>query len=166
MKHWRKNGIVLGQGMKDSPMIDGVKIIPLKQIKDNRGMVMHMMRSDSPWFKGFGEIYFSVVNLGVVKAWKRHKVMTQNFAVPEGIILLVLYDDRHGSSTYGEIQTIEIGINQYYLVQIPPMIWYGFKTNGKGHAIIANCTDVAHEATECEHLDHFATSIPYKWDAY
>ena len=40
-------------------MIDGIKITPLKQIRDNRGKIMHMLRSDSSIFKGFGEIYFS-----------------------------------------------------------------------------------------------------------
>ena len=40
-------------------MIEGVKITPLKQIKDRRGKIMHMLRSDSPIFQNFGEIYFS-----------------------------------------------------------------------------------------------------------
>ena len=49
-------------------MIEGVKITPLKQIKDERGKIMHMLRSDSKIFKKFGEIYFSTVNKGFVKA--------------------------------------------------------------------------------------------------
>ena len=42
-------------------MIDGVIISPLKQILDERGKVMHMLRGDSEGFVGFGEIYFSVI---------------------------------------------------------------------------------------------------------
>ena len=42
-------------------MIEGVKITPLKQIKAERGKIMHMLRSDSPVFKSFGEVYFSTV---------------------------------------------------------------------------------------------------------
>jgi len=145
-------------------MIDGVRIIPLKQIKDDRGMVMHMMRSDSPWFKGFGEVYFSLVNHGVVKAWKRHKKMTQSFVVPEGEIKLVLYDKRDGSNTHGEFQTVEMGALKYCMLQIPPMIWYGFKAVGDGHAIIANCTDIPHDTNESEHMDRFDPAISYKWD--
>ena len=38
-------------------MIDGVTITPLKQIFDERGKVMHMMRDDSSVFSKFGEIY-------------------------------------------------------------------------------------------------------------
>ena len=41
-------------------MIEGVILTPLKQISDERGKVMHMLRwKDSPVFSKFGEIYFS-----------------------------------------------------------------------------------------------------------
>ena len=43
-------------------MIEGVIITPLKQIEDERGKVMHMLREDSKVFKRFGEIYFSFTN--------------------------------------------------------------------------------------------------------
>ena len=41
--------------------IEGIKITPLKIISDNRGSVMHMLRSDSDVFQKFGEIYFSTI---------------------------------------------------------------------------------------------------------
>ena len=41
--------------------IEGVTVRPLRQICDERGKVMHMLRSDDPHFERFGEIYFSVV---------------------------------------------------------------------------------------------------------
>ena len=50
-------------------MIDGVKIIDLKKIPDERGMIMHMLKSTDSHFKNFGEIYFSCGYPGVVKAW-------------------------------------------------------------------------------------------------
>ena len=37
-------------------MIDGVVITPLRQIVDERGKVMHMLRRDAQHFSGFGEI--------------------------------------------------------------------------------------------------------------
>lgn len=42
-------------------MIKGVDVRPLRQIPDERGKVMHMLRPDDAWFESFGEIYFSVV---------------------------------------------------------------------------------------------------------
>ncbi len=50
-------------------MIEGITITPLKQILDERGKVMHMLRRDDEHFQQFGEIYFSTVRPNVVKAW-------------------------------------------------------------------------------------------------
>ena len=41
--------------------IEGIKITPLKIIKDHRGSVMHMIRNDNEVFEEFGEIYFSTI---------------------------------------------------------------------------------------------------------
>ena len=62
-------------------MIEGVLITPLRQIMDERGKVMHMLREDSPAFSRFGEIYFSCTHPGAIKAWHLHKKMTLNYAV-------------------------------------------------------------------------------------
>ena len=72
-------------------MLDGVTVTPLKRIADERGAVLHMLRADDPLFEGIGEIYFSVVRAGVIKAWKRHSRMIQHFAVPSGNIRLVIF---------------------------------------------------------------------------
>jgi dTDP-4-dehydrorhamnose 3,5-epimerase len=82
-------------------MIDGVILTPLRQIFDERGKVMHMLREDSPVFSRFGEIYFSCTHPGVVKAWHLHKEMTLNYAVIYGEIKFVLFDDRPESTTRG-----------------------------------------------------------------
>ena len=82
-------------------MIEGIKIIPLKQIFDERGKVMHMMRNDSDIFTQFGEIYFSVTYPGVVKAWHLHKEMTLNYSVVSGAIKFVFYDEWVDSKTKG-----------------------------------------------------------------
>ena len=77
-------------------MIHGVEIHPLRQIPDERGKIMHMLRADARHFQKFGEIYFSVVYPGVIKGWHLHKRMTLNYAVIKGMIKLVLHDDRAG----------------------------------------------------------------------
>jgi dTDP-4-dehydrorhamnose 3,5-epimerase len=144
-------------------MIKGTIVKELKQIKDERGKVMHMIRSDSELFKGFGEVYFSVVNPGVVKAWKRHREMTQHFAVPVGAIRLVMFDDRDGSPTNGQVDALEIGEENYCLVRIPPGVWYGFKGTSKAPAMIANCTDIPHDPKETDKREESDDRIPYVW---
>ncbi len=144
-------------------MIDGVVVTPLRQIFDERGSVMHMLRSDSPQFKQFGEIYFSCTHPGAIKAWHRHKRMTINYAVVFGQIKCVLYDDRPNSSTHGEIQELFVSPQNYCLVTIPPMIWNGFKGIGDKSAIVANCATLPHDPEEIERKSPFDSGIPYDW---
>ena len=145
-------------------MIEGVLVKPLRQIVDERGKVMHMLRNDEPDFSGFGEIYFSTVYPGVVKGWHLHTRMTLNYAVPFGIIKLVLFDDRPGSPTRGELQEIFLGPENYCLVRIPPHVWNGFKGVGTIPAIVANCSSIPHDPTEIERKDPHDQSIPYRWE--
>lgn len=145
-------------------MINGVVVQELKKIVDEKGKVMHMLRVDSPLFTKFGEVYFSSVNGGAIKAWKRHRIMTQHIAVPIGKIRLAIYDDRKSSSTCGQLDTIEIGEDNYSLVKIPPLLWYGFKGTSAYAALIVNCTDFPHDPAETERIDSDDTRIPYCWD--
>ena len=145
-------------------IIQGVIIKPLKIIADERGKIMHMLRKDSEYYLQFGEIYFSTVNPGFVKGWKKHSKMTQHYAVPLGSIKLVLYDGRDNSETYGIVQEICLGESNYCLVCIPPGIWYAFSTKGQKEALIANCTDMPHDPSESFSMDLDNKIIPYKWD--
>ncbi|HLF18600.1 MAG TPA: dTDP-4-dehydrorhamnose 3,5-epimerase family protein [Candidatus Omnitrophota bacterium] len=145
-------------------MIKGVIIEKLKEMNDERGSVKRMLRCDAPYFERFGEIYFSTVNPGFIKGWKKHLKQTQHFAVPVGVLQLVIYDDRADSSTKGEVQEIRIGEGNYQLVRIPPNVWYSFKAKSTGPAMIANCTDMPHNPKESVQLEISDPSIPYSWD--
>ena len=145
-------------------MIDGVIITPLKQIPDERGKIMHMLKCDSKNFKSFGEIYFSCIYPGAVKAWHIHKIMELNYAVVFGNIKLVLFDDRKDSKTNGQFQEIFIGQENYSLVTIPPLVWNGFKGVGTQTAIVANCSTIPHDPNEIMRLEPTSTKIPYDWE--
>jgi len=145
-------------------MIQGVTITPLRQIIDERGKVMHMLRADSPGFDRFGEIYFSVVHSGAVKAWHLHHIMTLNYAVVSGKIKFVLFDDRLNSSTRGEVQELFLSTDNYCLVTVPPGIWNGFKGVGDQSAIVANCATIPHDPREIERRAPDDEMIPYDWE--
>ncbi len=144
-------------------MIEGVEVHPLKQILDERGKIMHMLRSDAPHFKKFGEIYFSCVNPGAIKAWHIHKVMTLNYTCVGGSVKFVLFDSREGSPTKGKVQEIFLGESNYVLVTVPPLVWNGFKGIGDKTSTIANCATHVHDASEISRLDPFSKEIPYDW---
>jgi dTDP-4-dehydrorhamnose 3,5-epimerase len=144
-------------------MIEGVRVRPLRQIVDERGKIMHFLTSDDEEFTQFGEVYFSTIHPGVVKAWHQHKLMTLNYVAPVGQIKFVLYDPRTSSSTYGEIVELFLGPDNYCLVSVPPMIWNGFKGIGTDTSLVANCSSIRHNPDEINRLDPFENDIPYDW---
>tara|TARA_B100000965_G_C19304802_1_gene631776 strand:+ start:142 stop:600 length:459 start_codon:yes stop_codon:yes gene_type:complete len=143
--------------------IEGMSVRNLRIIENEKGSVLHMIRSDSEHFKRFGEIYFSEVMPDTVKGWKKHKKTTQNFVVPVGRIKLVLYDQRPESETFGMITEIELGRNDYKMVTFPPELWYGFKGLSRDKSIIANLIDHPHDPKESESIDINDSLIPYTW---
>lgn len=144
-------------------MIEGVVVTPQRQICDERGKVMKMLSREDEVFREFGEIYFSCAYPGAIKGWHLHRRMTLNYAVPHGRIKFVLYDDRAGSPTRGEIQEVFMGTDNYCLVTVPPLVWNGFKGLGSEMAVVANCASISHDPAEIERLDPFDASIPYDW---
>jgi dTDP-4-dehydrorhamnose 3,5-epimerase len=145
-------------------MIDGVKIVPLRKICDERGMILHLLKATDEHFLEFGEIYFSCGYPGIVKAWHIHKEMTLNNACIVGMIKLVLYDLRPDSPTKGELMELFIGEDNYCLVQIPPGITNGYKAYGDKMAMLANCATMPHDRNELIYIDPFENDIPYDWD--
>ena len=148
--------------------IDGALLQPLGVISTPGGPVLHMLRPGSallPDFsKGFGEIYFSEVLPGHVKAWKCHTRQVQHFAVPTGLLRIVLYDGRPDSPTRGVVCELTLGRPENYsLLRMPTGVWYGFAALGQAPALICNCADVPHDPAEGQRLPVDDPSIPYCW---
>lgn len=140
--------------------IAGLVVTPLREIVDARGAVLHMFRSDAPEFTHFGECYFSLVNPGAVKAWKRHQRQSQNLAVPVGRVRFVVCDTREDSPTRGNVRLIELGRpGAYARLHMPPLVWYGFACVGDAVALVANCADLPHDPTENEAVDDSAFAV-------
>ena len=146
-------------------MIDGVEIGTLKQIHDDRGAVFHMLRAETGLLDNIGEIYFSIVNPGVIKGWKQHKTMTMKLAVPKGKVKFVMYDDRENSPTKGEVQEIEVGESEtdYQLITVPPLIWNSFQCISSDPAILCNCASIPYDPSEAELLPIDNDKIQYNW---
>ena len=144
--------------------IYGVELVSLNVIFDQRGAVLHMIRSDAPGFSQIGEVYFSEVLPGAVKAWKRHLRQSQMLTVPVGRILIVMFDGRVDSPTYMQIFELELGRpDMYSRLKIPPLVWYGFAGIAKVPSLIVNCPDIPHDSTESEKLDFENGPVAFDW---
>jgi dTDP-4-dehydrorhamnose 3,5-epimerase len=146
-------------------MIEGVKIINLKKIPDERGAIFHMLKNTDEHFTEFGEIYFSICYPGIIKGWHEHTKQTQNYCVIDGMMKLVLFDNRPKSTTYKKLQEIFLGDLNYLLVQIPPFVINGYKCVGEKKCIVANCSDLSHDPNEMiRHDPRKNHLIDYSWE--
>jgi len=155
------DGVRVLQGQR---IIEGVKIVPLRRIPDERGTVYHMLKTTDPHFSGFGEIYFSSVYPGVIKGWHRHRDMTLHYACIVGTVKVALYDERESSPTRGVLMEVFLGPDHNALLIIPPEVWNGFKGMSAPHAIVANCSTHPHDPSRTTRLDPLNNHIPYSWD--
>lgn len=151
-------------------MIDGVIITPLREMADARGSVRHVLRRPNI-AQEVGEIYFSRVEYGVVKAWHLHSRMTLRYVVAYGRILLGLYDTRAGSPTEGQVVSLYLSDTgeDYKMVTIPPGIWNGFRADPDGldeAAVVLNCADMPHDPKEIVRANPRAFLLDFPWGEY
>jgi dTDP-4-dehydrorhamnose 3,5-epimerase len=133
--------------------ISGVLVSKLKIIKNPKGDVRHALKKSDLSFLDFGEAYFTFINKGETKGWKRHKKMVLNFIVPVGGIILYLYDDRQTSPTFSMKQTIILNSANYVRVTIPSMIWVAFEGLESNVNLLLNIANIEHDPDESENVD-------------
>ncbi len=123
-------------------MIQGVKIKKLKVLKDSRGFLMEILRSDDKIFQKFGQVYLTFCQYGVVKAWHYHKLQDDYFVCLQGRALVGLYDARKGSKTYDKIARFILTApeekGQHIVLKIPKGVVHGFTALTKKGAKILN----------------------------
>lgn len=146
-------------------MIEGVKIKKLKVIADERGRLMEMLRADDELYLKFGQVYMTTAYPGAVKAWHYHKKQVDNFVVVKGMMKVVLYDSREGSSTFKEVNEFFLGEYHPILLQIPAYVYHGFKCISESEAIVINCpTEVYDDHAPDEYrVQPHGEEIPYDW---
>lgn len=146
-------------------LIHGVRVKQLKAITDERGRLMEMLRRDDELFLEFGQTYLTTMYPGVTKAWHYHKLQHDHFVCVHGMIKLVLYDDRSDSPTKGKVNEFFLGEHNQLLVQVPPLIWHGFKNIGTGESLIVNATTKPYQHAQPDEyrVDPHKNDIPYSW---
>ena len=142
-------------------MIDGITFTALDKIEADAGSVLHFIRNDDPGYIGFGEVYFSTVKKGAIKAWKMHKLMTLNLVVPVGEVFFVFVDQRKKSKTNGEIYKVRLSSNPYRRMTVPPGIWFGFMGLSSELNLLSNQADIVHDPQEVERKDLNAFQIDW-----
>ena len=137
--------------------LNDIIVTPLKRIPTDGGDVMHALKYSDNEFNGFGEVYFSWVDQGVIKAWKCHKRMTLNLLVPLGEVCFVF----HLTEERDVFRTVKLGHDRYSRLTIPPGIWFGFQGVASESSLLMNAADIEHDPNEV--LRKPVTCFDYNW---
>lgn len=143
--------------------IKGVVIKKLRKIPDERGTIMHGVRSDNI-LNDFGEVYFKKLYSGVINGWHVHETLILNYICIHGMIKLVIVDMRDESPTKGKLQEIYFGDDNYCLVHIPTGIANASKGMWAPYSIMCNIASEAHNPKlKYLRIDPHSTEIEYDW---
>ncbi len=141
--------------------MEGVNVFPLKIIKTPNGEVKHALKASDDSFSEFGEAYFSSVDFGAIKGWKKHTQMILNLIVPVGEIKFTIFDDREGSDSFGKYFSIILGVGNYQRLSISPNLWVAFEGIGKGENTLLNIASIEHNPDEAVNMDLNNTIFTY-----
>lgn len=136
--------------------MDGVTLTLLKQIHHPKGEILHAMKKSDEGFNGFGEAYFSIVNEGEIKGWKKHTKMTLNLIVPVGEIKFVIFNEETN-----EFFDVILSLENYQRLTITPGLWFAFQGLGKGSNMVLNIANIEHDPNEVVSKD--LKEINYEW---
>jgi dTDP-4-dehydrorhamnose 3,5-epimerase len=145
-------------------MIEGVMVKDLYTHFDERGFFREIIRvTDEIFSEGFGQLSHSLVRNGVIKAWHAHKYQGQWNYVSDGLLSVVLYDDRQYSSTHGKFMEFIAGNNQmpqvYYF---PAGVLHGYRCV-KGPVNIFYVTSGAYDLADEIRVPYDDPKIGFDW---
>ncbi len=138
-------------------IIKEVLINPLVTISNRDGDIVAGIKETDNGYRGFGEVYFSYVVAGGIKAWRRHKVAQLNLFVPTGSVRFVF-----AKAERGPFQVSDLNSWDPLRITIPSGIWFGFQNLSHSDSLVVSLSNIPHESAEVERLpvDGFA----YSWE--
>lgn len=148
-------------------LIASVTARRLKVNRDPRGVLVETLRAD--WGdvfdnddRTFAQTYYSVTMPGVARdedRWHLHFHQEDRFAVPQGDVLLAMYDARQDSETYGRFNLVPLGEScgddGQLLVVVPRGVYHCFMVVSERPALLLNYPTSLYDPTD-EHRVPFA----------
>ncbi len=135
--------------------MDGIILTPLKKIYHPKGEILKAITKSDTVFSEFGEAYFSVINQGDIKGWKKHTKMISNLIVVTGEIEFVFHNE-----ITKEFFNTKISQNNYKRLTIKPGLLMAFRGIKKNN-ILFNLSNIEHDPNETTNID--LNEIDYRW---
>ncbi len=136
--------------------MDGVTITPLKRIYHPKGDIFHVIKKSDREYTNFGEAYFTIINKGEIKGWKKHTHMKLNLVVPVGSVEFVIYDE---VST--NFQSVILSPDNYQRLTVQNGLWVSFRGIGDAMNLVLNIASIEHDPGESVNCE--LEKINYAW---
>jgi dTDP-4-dehydrorhamnose 3,5-epimerase len=153
--------------------IEGVRYRLARPVSHHNGHLTEAFRTD--W--GLTEAPIVQVNLtvtfpGRIRGWGLHRFTIDRLFAATRSLLIVCYDGRRTSSTFGRINEFMFGDRNPGLVVIPPGIYHGWQNIGDDEATIVSMPsqlynydgpdrwELAWDSADAQAI------IPYKWPSH
>jgi len=136
--------------------LQSIIVTPLSILDSAGGQVLHGIKTTDAGYAGFGEAYFSSIDSGATKGWKKHTKMVMNLLVPVGRVRFVFFENE-----YAAYRVEEIGVDNYSRITVPPGIWFAFKGLSDSKSIILNVSSIIHDDSESDRKE--LSEIYYDW---
>ena len=147
-------------------LIHEVRLKEIKPVLTSYGYLTEIFRTD--WLdenRSVDQIFQAWHAPKAISAWHAHAVTTDRLFVSQGLIRIVLYDNRPGSPTRGLINQFTVGAVRPALVIVPPQVWHGVKNVGPDPTVLLNVVDRAYRYQDPDHwrLPCDSPAIPYNF---
>ena len=135
--------------------MDGIALTPLLQIHNPKGDIYQVMKKNDLGYHGFGEAYFSSINKGQIKNWKKHTKMTLNLIVAMGEIKFVVYDD-----SSKDFFSVKLSKKNYQRLTVKPGLWLAFQGLENTNMLL-NLANIEHDPSESVSIA--LEELNYEW---
>jgi dTDP-4-dehydrorhamnose 3,5-epimerase len=148
--------------------IDGVVVRPAVTHFDERGELTEVF--SLAWGvlpEPVVHVYQVIATPGSIRGWVVHQHQTDRLFFSLGRFRIVLYDDRAGSPTHGQVDEIYAGERCRALLTIPAGVFHAIQNLGTTDAIFLNLPTRAydHAVPDKLRLPLDSERIPYRFDS-
>lgn len=146
--------------------IAGVQIHEMANIITRNGVTTEVVRPE--WEIGHLAIHHMIhvtLRAHAISAWHCHHLQTDRIFVTDGMLRVVLFDDREGSPTKGRVDVFHLGRMRPATLLIPPFVWHGIQNLENRTSGFINFFDHAYRYEDPDEwrLPVDSDAIPYRF---
>jgi dTDP-4-dehydrorhamnose 3,5-epimerase len=149
------------------PLPEGVTFRDSPTQIDERGMIVELFDPRWGWHAApFAFSYAFTIRPGFIKGWGLHRRHEDRYFVLFGEMEVVMYDDREGSSTRGQVSHVVLSEYRRRLMNIPAGIWHANRNIGTNDVVVVNFPTIPYDHANPDkfRLPLNDDRIPYKFD--